>query len=199
MAAAAVLVAGGCVGIRQDLGTGPDDYEGTPMGGDPAPDFRLTNQHGQSVALSDFRGKVVALVFFDPRCIDVCPLTSLELRHAAEQLGAANAGKAAFLAVNVNERATAPAEVAAYTEQHRMSDLPNWNFLTGAPPQLAAVAADYFVYAVGTAENRVDHTSGMFVIDAEGRRQLYLNVPPEQAATTRPGDILARQMKRYMG
>jgi len=45
---------------------------GLPVGG-PAPDFRLRDQFGQDVALSDFRGtKAVAIVFFPWAFSNVC-------------------------------------------------------------------------------------------------------------------------------
>ncbi|MBO0820584.1 MAG: redoxin domain-containing protein, partial [Nocardiopsaceae bacterium] len=41
---------------------------GSSLGDSPAPDFRLTNQFGQPMSLSQFRGKVVMLAFVDSRC-----------------------------------------------------------------------------------------------------------------------------------
>lgn len=196
-ALAIALLALGCRGAGP-AAPAPGEYQGTDLGGDPAPEIRLTDQHGQSVALSDFRGKVVALTFFDPHCADVCPLTALELRRAAEVLGPDKADRVAFLAVNVNDRVNSPADVAEFTAKHQLAQVPNWHFLTGAPPQLEAAARDYFVYAVRSDETRVDHTGGIFIIDPDGRRQLYLDVPPEQAVKTRPGDLLARQMQQHL-
>ncbi len=181
--------------------TGPiagQKYEGTEMGGDPAPDFRLTDQRGESLALSDFRGKVVALTFFDSQCADVCPLTAVELRHAASVLGPENRDRVAWLAVNVNDQANTPADLAAFTEQNKLDQLAHWHFLTGAPPQLAAVAKDYYVYAERSSNSRVDHTPGIFIIDPDGRRRRYLDVSPELTVDTRPGDLLAQQMQRYL-
>ncbi len=40
--------------------------QSTPAIGAPAPDFRLRNQHGEQVALSDFRGQRAVLVVFYP-------------------------------------------------------------------------------------------------------------------------------------
>ena len=37
-----------------------------PAVGDPAPDFTLTDQHGQTVALADFRGERAVLLVFYP-------------------------------------------------------------------------------------------------------------------------------------
>ena len=38
----------------------------------PAPDFTLTDQHGNAVSLSDYDGKVVVLAFTYTACPDVC-------------------------------------------------------------------------------------------------------------------------------
>jgi protein SCO1/2 len=40
----------------------------------PAPEFTLTSQYGAPVALSDFRGKVVAVTFIFTLCTDTCPV-----------------------------------------------------------------------------------------------------------------------------
>lgn len=52
---------------------GLSGYEGARLDG-PAPEFRLTDQNGAAVSLSDFRGKVVVLSVLDPECTDVCPI-----------------------------------------------------------------------------------------------------------------------------
>ena len=49
---------------------------GSSLGNAPAPDFRLVNQFGQAMSLSQFRGKVILLGFEDSECTTVCPLTT---------------------------------------------------------------------------------------------------------------------------
>ena len=44
---------------------------GSALGGEPAPDFRLVNQFGQPMSLSQFRGRVVLLGFEDSECTTV--------------------------------------------------------------------------------------------------------------------------------
>jgi peroxiredoxin len=46
----------------------PVAYTGRPSVGTPAPDFRLTDLQGKSVALSDYHGKVVLLNFWATWC-----------------------------------------------------------------------------------------------------------------------------------
>ncbi|MGE5285899.1 MAG: hypothetical protein ACM3ML_01595 [Micromonosporaceae bacterium] len=52
-------------GAGHALGANPDVDPGTPLGGRPAPGFRLVNQFGQPMSLRQFRGKVVLLAFID--------------------------------------------------------------------------------------------------------------------------------------
>jgi cytochrome oxidase Cu insertion factor (SCO1/SenC/PrrC family) len=52
--------------------SGEGEYAGTPLDG-PAFAFTLMDQREDSVSLSDFNGRVVALAFLDPNCTDVCP------------------------------------------------------------------------------------------------------------------------------
>ena len=53
----------------------------SPQVGVPAPDFRLNDQHGQQVALSDFRGDAhVALVFFPFAFSGLCTGELCEIR-----------------------------------------------------------------------------------------------------------------------
>src|SRR5215469_11288263 len=47
---------------------------GSSLGNKPAPDFKLVNQFGQPMSLSQFRGRVVMLGFEDSECTTVCPL-----------------------------------------------------------------------------------------------------------------------------
>jgi len=62
---------------------------GSSLGSLPAPDIRLTNQFGQPMSLSQFRGKVVMLSFEDSECTTVCPLTTQSMLEAKQLLGAA--------------------------------------------------------------------------------------------------------------
>ena len=45
----------------------------------PAPAFVLIDQHGETVNLSQFEGKVVVMTFVYTHCPDVCPALSYQM------------------------------------------------------------------------------------------------------------------------
>src|SRR6266702_913645 len=132
---------------------------GSSLGGRPAPDFRLQNQFGQPMSLSQFRGKVVMLAFEDSQCTTVCPLTTQSMLQAKQLLGAAG-NQVQLLGVDANPDATSVADVLSYSRTHGLVN--QWNFLTGSLAQLKAIWGSY-------------HIAALFVIDQQGReRKLYL-------------------------
>src|ERR1700730_9004467 len=144
---------------------------GTSLGARPAPDFRLRNQFGQPMSLSQFRGKVVMLAFDDSQCTTVCPLTTQSMLEAKQLLGAAG-NQVQLLGVDANPAATSVADVLAYSRSHGLVN--QWDFLTGSLAQLKATWGDYNI-AVQIQRGQIDHTPALFVIDQQGReRKLYL-------------------------
>lgn len=56
--------------------------------GDPAPDFRLTNQHGDPLSLADLRGTRTVLYFYPKDNTPGCTLEARNLRDGREELAA---------------------------------------------------------------------------------------------------------------
>jgi len=152
-------------------------YTGTALQG-PATNFHLVDQYGVQVALSDFRGQVVVLTFFDSQCRDVCPLTAVHLRTVYHTLNAPAA--VTFLGVNVNTQANTVADMMTTTQQWHLDEIPTWHFLTGSPVELAPVWQAYHVGVVPEAED-IMHTPGVYLVDQVGQMRWYLSVPFEQS------------------
>lgn len=144
---------------------------GFPLSGQPAPDFKLTDQFGQAVSLSSLRGREVVLAFIDARCTTLCPLTAEILYDARAQLGSSAAKQIALVAVNANPTATSITEVQAWSIKHGM--LHQWLFLTGTAKQLQSVYSSYQVYDQVGSDGSSIHDPAMFIIDAKGREQLF--------------------------
>ena len=150
-------------------------YQGTELNG-IAPDFRLRDQDGTLVSLSDFRGKMAVLAFRDSRRKDVCTLTAAQLIETYKQLHREEANQVVFAGVNVNTQANAVADVAKATEEWHLTEIPNWHFLTGEPGELGAVWKAYSI-AVLPESDQIMHTSGVYIIDSSGRERWYVSDP----------------------
>src|SRR5580704_11453585 len=135
---------------------------GSSLGGAAAPDFRLQNQFGQPMSLTQFRGKVVMLAFEDSQCTTVCPLTTQSMLEAKQLLGAAG-DTVQLLGIDANPDATSVADVLSYSRAHGLVN--QWDFLTGSPAQLKATWGLYHI-AVQIQQGQIDQ---------QGReRKLYL-------------------------
>src|SRR3989304_5536632 len=159
-----ILLISACAGWSMLTDT-PGDYEGTSFDSS-AVDFRLKDQNGATIALSDFRGRVVVLTFMDSQCREVCPLTAAHLRAAHQMLGD-DATSVVLIGVNVNVKVSAVADVMAITSKWRLDEIPTWHFLTGSAEELEPVWKAYGI-AVVPGEDEIQHTPGVYLIDQTG-------------------------------
>jgi cytochrome oxidase Cu insertion factor (SCO1/SenC/PrrC family) len=167
----------------------PDLDPGTSLGGTPAPDFTLTNQFGQQISLSAFRGKVVILAFTDSECTTICPLTTQSMLAAKDLLGKAGE-QVQLIGIDANPSATSVGDVMSYSRSHGMVN--QWDFLTGTLPQLKEVWKDYKIY-VQIVQGQIDHTPAVFVIDSRGREQKIYLTTMAYASIGQAGQVLAAE------
>ena len=163
---------------------------GSSLGDKKAADFTLTNQFGQQMSLSQFRGKVVVLSFMDAECTDVCPLESASMVLAKELLG--KAGDAVqLLSIDANPDANKVSDVMSYSRAHSMVN--QWDYLTGTDSQLAAVWKNYNI-EVQVADGSIDHTPAVYVIDAHGDlAKLYLT-QMAYSSVTQSAQVIASEV-----
>jgi cytochrome oxidase Cu insertion factor (SCO1/SenC/PrrC family)/thiol-disulfide isomerase/thioredoxin len=195
---ALVVVVAGAVGIvnRPDasstrssaLATNPNLDPGTKLSG-PAPNFTLTDQFGQPVSLSAYRGRVVILAFNDSECTTICPLTTTAMVQAQRMLGPA-AGQVELLGIDANPTATSVRDVRAYSEAHGM--MHQWRFATGSAGQLKRVWSAYHV-GVAIESGQIDHTPALFVIDREGRLAKLYMTQQSYSAVGQFAQVVARE------
>ncbi len=182
----------------------PQPYEGTALDG-LATDFRLVDQKGATVALSDFRGQVVVLAFLDSQCQDVCPLTAVHLRQAYQMLDEEEAASVVFFGVNVNAEANMVADVRETTEKWRLNEIPAWHFLTGSRQALEPVWEAYHitVWVPPGEEGEIVHTPGVYLIDQAGQKRWYISSPFDEEGKTEwtvpLSELLVKHIRELLG
>jgi protein SCO1 len=158
----------------------------------------LTNQSGQSVTLSDFRGKTVMLVPFLTLCSDICPMTSGNLLQVEHSLEAAHvADKVQIVELSVDPDRDTPARLAAYAQLTGAS----WELVTESDAELAAMARFFgFTYQIVPQDNPpsvdwwtgkpltydVDHSDGYVLIGPDGRQRFSTGAAPDFSGRLNP-------------
>ncbi|MFJ4025736.1 peroxiredoxin [Paenarthrobacter sp. NPDC089989] len=136
-----------------------------PEVGLPAPDFELSNQYGEPIRLSDFRGRNVVVVFYPFAFSGICTGELCEIR---DNIGSFEDSDATVLAVSVDSKFA----LRAYAEKEGYG----FDLLADFWPH-GAVARQYGVF---------DAQSGMalrgtFIIDTEGIVRYVVVNPRGQA------------------
>jgi protein SCO1 len=132
-----------------------------------APDFSLQSSAGGTLALREYRGKVVILGFGFTSCPDVCPVTLATLAQARRKLGP-DAADVQVLYVTVDPERDGPERMKEYLNAFDPT------FIGGSGPaeKLAAVRKDYGILAekkIKGTSYLVAHSSYTYLIDRRGR------------------------------
>lgn len=134
------------------------------MGGD----FTLQSADG-TVALQDFRGKVVLIYFGYTNCPDVCPMTMANWARAFEQLTEEERLRVQGMLVSVDPERDTPETLKEYTAYFH----PNIIGVTGSEKELRKIVSlyrsDFEMEQEGDSDNyNVAHMSFVYVIDPQG-------------------------------
>ena len=167
--------------------------QGTDLGGTPAPNFRLTDQFGKPISLSQFKGKPVILTFLYTHCPDQCPLTAEKLHAVMQNLGS-DAQRVAMLAVSTDPKGDTTAAALRFSQAHRLQDY--WHYLVGTHAELSPIWSNYSVYAAPTPTSSggsVAHTTAVFVIDKQGRERAFFGDDATSGQLTTDLQVLLKE------
>ncbi len=109
--------------------------------GELVPDFKLLDQDGRTIHLSDYRGKAVVLTFIYTRCPlpNFCPLMSRNFADLEERLSKEFPGKYQLLSVTMDPDYDRPVVLKEYAKRYG-SNGEDWRFATGDAGQISFVA-----------------------------------------------------------
>jgi cytochrome oxidase Cu insertion factor (SCO1/SenC/PrrC family) len=153
------------------------DGDSAPMDS-RAPAFTLTDQNGKQVSLASLRGKVVLLTFLDPVCTSDCPQIAQEFRGVNQVLGA-RSRDVELVAIVANPLYRSVAYTRAFDAEERLTNVPNWLYLTGSLAQLQQAWKNYAIAAqILPAGGMIAHTDVAYVIDRSGYTRNELDFDP---------------------
>ncbi|SMC05672.1 Cytochrome oxidase Cu insertion factor, SCO1/SenC/PrrC family [Sulfobacillus thermosulfidooxidans DSM 9293] len=145
----------------------------------PAPNFQLLNAQGQPVSLTQYRGKVVVLTFFDPVCWWDCPLEAQELVDMNHVLGPL-ASHVQIIAVDANPEFHSLKDIQAFDTEHGLNSVPNFTYLTSpSVSTLSRVWHNYYEYVHVPKYGMVQHADVFWLISPKGR-EVWLSNPEAQ-------------------
>jgi len=145
--------------------------------GDVLPEYRFTNQLGQAVSTSQFRGRALAITFIFTRCPfpTFCPRTMENFAETQRRLLALANGPTNWhlLTISFDPAFDTPAVMKAYGQIHG-ADPHHWTLATGALIDITAIAEQFGLSFWREPEGGLSHNLRTAVIDPAGRVQKVL-------------------------
>lgn len=167
----------------------------TPVAiGQTVPDFTLTDQTRARVALSQFRGKVVALNFVYTSCVlpQFCYRLANHFSVVQRRFQARMGRDLVLLTVTFDPARDTPERLAEYARQWN-ADASVWRFLTGTVDDVARVCRLFGVDAFPD-EGLISHSTRTVVIDRRG--SLAASIEGNQHTAAQLGDLVGAVLNR---
>jgi protein SCO1/2 len=138
------------------------------------PDFKLTNQLGQTVSWKDMEGKIVVVDFIFTRCPQICPRMTQNMKRLQETIknnnraGSREPDFIQFLSITVDPKHDSVEQLKKYADRYQINPQ-NWWLLTGTKEQIYGLALNGM--KLGINETEVDtafiHPQKFVLIDKE--------------------------------
>ncbi len=139
--------------------------------GTPLPDCALIDSRGQTLHMSDFKGRALAFTFIFTRCPlpDYCPRMNRNLGAVQGALAKDEGANWHLLSLSFDPDYDTPERLAKYAEPYQ-PDPAHWTFATGRAEAVRKLGAA-FGLAFSSTGVPLDHNLRTVVVDAAGRVQ----------------------------
>jgi protein SCO1 len=142
-------------------------------GADYAQDFALQDQFGKTRTMADFKGKAVVVFFGFTQCPDACPTSMAELAEAKKLLGK-DGERLQGIFISIDPERDTASVLKAYMENFD----PSFLALRGTLEQTALTAKKFRIYfqkvdGKTPGSYTMDHSTGSYVLDPQGRIRLF--------------------------
>ncbi|MGA3081044.1 MAG: SCO family protein [Terracidiphilus sp.] len=148
-----------------------------PAPGDQVPDFKLRNQDGRPIHLSQFHGKALVVTFIYTRCPspDFCPRVTRNFATLEKELAANPAlyAKSHLICISFDPEHDTPERLRAYGATYIGSDaksaFAHWEFAVPDKSELAEMAEFFDLGMTSNADSTITHTLSTTLIGPDGR------------------------------
>ena len=128
------------------------------------PDFNLTNQLGEPLALSDMVGKIWVADFIFTNCPTICPAMTSEMARLQSEFVAE---PVYFVSFSVDPERDTSEVLSRYAKEYGADDR-RWHFLTGEKEGIYELAKDGFSLAAGHNGSEILHSTRFVLVTADG-------------------------------
>jgi protein SCO1/2 len=147
-----------------------------PAPGDQVPNFKLRNQDGRAISLSQFRGKQLLITFIYTRCPlpEFCPRVTRQFAQINRQLQADTAlySKTHLLCVSFDPENDTPERLRAYGATYIGTDaksaFSHWDFAVPDPATVDKIA-QYFDVGLTRDGDSITHTLSTTLVGVDGK------------------------------
>jgi protein SCO1/2 len=143
--------------------------------GDPLPEYHFTNQLGQAVSTSQFKGQALAITFIFTRCPlpNFCPRMSSNFQDAQTKLAGSPGGSPAstnwhLLAISFDPEFDTPAVLKSYAERYH-ADPTHWSFLTGDLESIRTISDQFGQSFWKDETGAINHNLRTIVVNDSGQ------------------------------
>jgi protein SCO1/2 len=130
--------------------------------------WQWTDEHGELVTFSKWKGAPLVVSMFYRSCTTRCPLTLQKLQRI-EAAFDRQRRSAQFLLVTLDPHNDTPSRLLAFKEGEHLSAV-SWHLLNGDDAETRALEQFLELHASANDEGHIDHEVRIAVFDADGRR-----------------------------
>lgn len=162
------------------------------------PEWKLTDQNGQTFGKNDLKGKLFIVYYFFTSCPSICPELTIAMKQVNDRLQK-HGDRVHFVGISVDPETDTPEVLKRFMKTEALEN-PNWHYLTGTKPEIYDVVVEKMRVHIGEKKPvtmngqglyDVAHLAQLALFDQEGDlRGLFRTDSMELSALVRAADFL---------